>query len=61
MQDKDLEFALDLKVRAQIRTIRAVLPQMLERGDGCIINMATVASSVKGYQTAPPIRYRRLP
>ena len=48
MQDKDLEFALDLNVRAQIRTIRAVLPQMLGRGDGCIINMATVASSVKG-------------
>jgi 2-keto-3-deoxy-L-fuconate dehydrogenase len=47
MQDKDLEFALDLNVHAQIRTIRAVLPQMLERGDGCIINMATVASSVK--------------
>jgi len=48
MQDEDLEFALDLNVRAQIRTIRAVLPQMLERGDGSIINMATVASSVKG-------------
>ena len=48
MQDKDLEFAFDLNVRAQIRTIKAVLPQMLERGDGCIINMATVASSVKG-------------
>ncbi|WP_313903849.1 SDR family oxidoreductase [Rhizobium leguminosarum] len=47
MQDDDLEFALDLNVRAQIRTIRAVLPQMLERGDGSIINMATVASSVK--------------
>jgi 2-keto-3-deoxy-L-fuconate dehydrogenase len=48
MQDKDLEFALDLNVRAQIHTIRAVLPQMRERGDRCIINMATVASSVKG-------------
>ena len=32
----------------EIRTIQAVLPQMLERKDGCIINMATVASSVKG-------------
>ena len=31
-----------------IRTIRAVLPGMLERGDGAIINMASVASSVKG-------------
>ena len=48
MSDKDLDFALDLNVKAQVRTIRAVLPQMLERKDGAIINMATVASSVKG-------------
>jgi 2-keto-3-deoxy-L-fuconate dehydrogenase len=31
-----------------VRTIRAVLPGMLERRDGAIINMASVASSVKG-------------
>jgi 2-keto-3-deoxy-L-fuconate dehydrogenase len=48
MPDKDLEFAFDLNVWAQVRAIKAVLPQMLERADGCIINMATVASSVKG-------------
>jgi 2-keto-3-deoxy-L-fuconate dehydrogenase len=48
MSDKDLDFAFDLNIKAQIRTIQAVLPQMLERKDGCIINMATVASSVKG-------------
>jgi 2-keto-3-deoxy-L-fuconate dehydrogenase len=48
MSDKDLDFALDLNVRAQIRTIQAILPQMLERKDGAIVNMATVASSVKG-------------
>jgi 2-keto-3-deoxy-L-fuconate dehydrogenase len=48
MTDKDLDFAFDLNVKAQIRTIKAVLPQMLERADGTIINMATVASSVKG-------------
>ncbi|MDC9822518.1 SDR family oxidoreductase [Devosia sp. ZB163] len=52
MPDKDLEFAFDLNVWAQIRAIKAVLPQMLERRDGCIINMATVASSV----TAVPNR-----
>ena len=46
--DEDLDFAFDLNVRAQIRTIQAVLPQMLERGDGAIVNMASVASSVKG-------------
>jgi 2-keto-3-deoxy-L-fuconate dehydrogenase len=48
MPKKDLEFAFDLNVWAQVRTIQAVLPQMLERKDGAIINMATVASSVKG-------------
>jgi 2-keto-3-deoxy-L-fuconate dehydrogenase len=52
MPDKDLEFAFDLNVWAQIRAIKAVLPQMLERKDGCIINMSTVASSV----TAVPNR-----
>ncbi|APO78699.1 short-chain dehydrogenase protein (plasmid) [Rhizobium etli 8C-3] len=48
MQDGDLEFAFDLNVKAMIRTIRAVLPGMLERKDGAIINMASVASSIKG-------------
>ncbi|MCM2400641.1 SDR family oxidoreductase [Rhizobium sp. S153] len=48
MADKDLDFAFDLNVRAMVRTIRAVLPSMLERGGGAIINMASVASSIKG-------------
>jgi 2-keto-3-deoxy-L-fuconate dehydrogenase len=48
MKDGDLDFAMDLNVKAMIRTIRAVLPGMMERRDGTIINMASVASSVKG-------------
>ncbi|MBW9117235.1 SDR family oxidoreductase [Rhizobium cauense] len=48
MKDADLEFAFDLNVKAMVRTIRAVLPGMLERKDGSIINMASVASSIKG-------------
>ena len=48
MPDAELDFALDLNVKAMIRTIRAVLPGMLERRDGAIVNMASVASSVKG-------------
>ena len=52
MPDSDLAFALDLNVLAQVRTIKAVLPQMLERRDGCIINMSSVASSI----TAVPNR-----
>ena len=46
--DEDLDFAFNLNVKAMVRTIRAVLPGMLERRDGAIINMASVAGSVKG-------------
>ena len=46
--ERDLDFAYDLNVKAMVRTIQAVLPGMLERRGGAIINMASVASSVKG-------------
>lgn len=42
------DFSFDLNVRSMYRLIRAVLPGMLERGAGSIINMASVASSIKG-------------
>ncbi|MUZ71678.1 SDR family oxidoreductase [Agrobacterium vitis] len=48
MKDDELDFAFDLNVHAMVRTIRAVLPAMIEKGDGAIINMSSVASSVKG-------------
>lgn len=48
MKDEDLDFAFDLNVKAMIRTIRAVLPGMLSRGDGAIINMASVAGAPRG-------------
>ena len=48
MADEEFDFAMDLNVRSMIRTIRAVLPAMLERGGGAIINMSSVASSIKG-------------
>ncbi len=37
-----------LNVTAMYRTIRAFLPSMLERGEGSIVNMSSVASSIKG-------------
>jgi 2-keto-3-deoxy-L-fuconate dehydrogenase len=52
MPDSDLEFAFDLNVWTQVRMVKAFMPAMLEHGDGCIINMATVASSI----TAVPNR-----
>ncbi|BCH28752.1 NAD(P)-dependent oxidoreductase [Mesorhizobium sp. L-8-10] len=48
MKDAELDFALDLNVRSMVRTIRAVLPGMLERGGGSIINMSSLAGSIKG-------------
>ena len=42
------QFSFDLNVTAMYRMIRAFLPGMLDNGGGSIINMASVASSVKG-------------
>lgn len=39
-------FSLDLNLTAMFRMCRAVLPGMLERGHGNIINMASVAGSI---------------
>ena len=44
----DLEFAFALNVKPMFDTIRAVLPGMLERGRGSIVNIASLASSVIG-------------
>ncbi|WP_128255596.1 SDR family oxidoreductase [Falsirhodobacter deserti] len=46
--EADLDFAFNLNLRAMVRTIRAVLPGMMERRHGAIINMSSVASAVKG-------------
>ena len=46
--DADWDFAFDLNVRSMLRTIRAALPGMLERGNGSIINMSSACSSIIG-------------
>ncbi len=46
--DADWDFAFDINVKSMLRTIRAALPGMLDRGAGSIINMSSAASSVIG-------------
>ena len=41
-------FAFELNVRSHFRTIKAFLPGMLAQGGGSIINVASVAGSIKG-------------
>ena len=46
--EKDWDFSFDLNVRSMFRLTRAFLPAMLAQGHGTIVNMASVAGSVKG-------------
>ena len=47
-KDDEWDFAFDLNVRSMVRTIKAALPGMLERGSGSIINMSSACSSIIG-------------
>ncbi len=45
--EAEWDFAFTLNVRSQFRLIQAFLPGMLQAGSGSIINMASVAGSIK--------------
>ncbi len=47
-EDKDWDFSFDLNVKAHYRMIKAYLPGMLAKAHGNVINIASVASSIKG-------------
>ena len=51
--EADWDFAFTLNARSQFRLIQAFLPGMLDGGGGSIVNMASVAGSIK----APPNRF----
>jgi len=46
--DEEWDFAMDLNVRSMMRTTKAVLPGMVERGGGSIINMSSALGSIIG-------------
>jgi 2-keto-3-deoxy-L-fuconate dehydrogenase len=46
--DRDWELSFATNVTSMFHTIKAVVPQMLERGGGSIVNISSVVSSVAG-------------
>ena len=46
--EDEWSFGFELNVRSQFRLIKAFLPGMLAQGRGSIVNMASVAGSIKG-------------
>lgn len=47
-EEKDWDFSFELNVKSMYRVCRAFLPGMIAAGKGNIINMSSVASSIKG-------------
>jgi 2-keto-3-deoxy-L-fuconate dehydrogenase len=45
---EDWARSFDLNVHSMYRTIRSVLPHMIERGAGSVVNISSIASSIKG-------------
>jgi 2-keto-3-deoxy-L-fuconate dehydrogenase len=48
IEERDWDFSMTLNVKSMYYVTRAFLPGMLEKGGGSIINMASVASSLRG-------------
>src|ERR671916_3411971 len=46
--ERTWDFSFDLNVKSMHRTIKALLPGMLERGAGSIVNIASGAGPVRG-------------
>lgn len=46
--EADWDFSFNLNVKAMYQLAKAAIPSMLENGGGSIINMSSLASSVKG-------------
>jgi len=46
--EEDWDFAFNLNVKSMFHTMRAFLPAMISAGGGSIVNMSSLASSIKG-------------
>ncbi|XP_013205406.1 3-hydroxybutyrate dehydrogenase type 2 isoform X4 [Microtus ochrogaster] len=57
-EEKDWDFSMNLNVRSMYLMIKAFLPKMLAQKSGNIINMSSVASSIKGTVDTPSLQER---
>ena len=48
VSDQDIDYSFNLNIKSHIKVTRAFLPAMIKNGGGSIINVASVASSLKG-------------
>lgn len=46
--EDDWDFSFDINIKSMHRTLRAFVPAMLKNGGGSIVNIASVASSLRG-------------
>jgi 2-keto-3-deoxy-L-fuconate dehydrogenase len=46
--ERDWDFSFDLNVKSMHRTMKAVLPGMLEKGSGTIVNISSAVSCIRG-------------
>jgi 2-keto-3-deoxy-L-fuconate dehydrogenase len=46
--DKDWDFSFDLNVKSMHRTIKALLPGMVQKKSGSIVNISSAVSSIRG-------------
>jgi 2-keto-3-deoxy-L-fuconate dehydrogenase len=46
--ERDWDFSFDLNVKSMHRTMKAVLPGMLEKGSGTVVNISSAVSCIRG-------------
>ena len=47
-EEKDWDFSFNLNIKSMYSMCKAILPKMLDQNKGSIINIASIASSIKG-------------
>ncbi|POI31203.1 hypothetical protein CIB84_005046 [Bambusicola thoracicus] len=57
-EEQDWNFTMNLNVRSMYLMIKTFLPKMIKQKSGNIINMSSVASSIKGTVDTPSLQQR---